>query len=246
MRIAGLTVHIIAGTLGIVSGFLALYAVKGGTLHRKSGGVFVYAMVVMALVGATLAALGNVAPAANVPVGLLTAYLVVTGVETVRSTPSLGRRFEVWMMVLAMSAGLALATFGVVAASRPTGKLDGMPPYPFLIFGAIAALAVIGDLRMLKQGGRLVLRGAPRVARHLWRMSTALLIAAFSFFLGQAKVIPKPIRIVPLLMIPPMIVLVVMLYWLWRVRARRALKEIVIFQTREAIHGAISSSHHIP
>jgi hypothetical protein len=31
----------------------------------------------------------------------------------------------------------------------------------------------------------------------LWRMSFALLIAAFSFFLGQAKVIPKPIRIIP-------------------------------------------------
>jgi len=138
------------------------------------------------------------------------------------------------MMLLAMSAGLVLATFGFVAALQPTGKLYGMPPYPFLIFGAIAALAVTGDVRMLRRGGRSVLRGAPRLARHLWRMSTALLIAAFSFFLGQAKVIPKPIRIAPLLVIPPMIVLVVMLYWLWRVRARRASKGIVIFQTREA------------
>jgi len=234
MRVAGLSVHIVAGAIGILSGFLALYAVKGGMLHRKSGGVFVYAMITMALVGATLAAIGNVAPAANVPVGLLTAYLVVTGVETVRDTPSLGRRFEVGMMLLAMSVGLALATFGFVAALQPTGKLYGMPPYPFLIFGAIAALAVTGDVRMLRRGGRSVLRGAPRLARHLWRMSTALLIAAFSFFLGQAKVIPKPIRIVQLLVIPPMIVLVVMLYWLWRVRARRASKGIVIFQTREA------------
>ena len=48
-------------------------------------------------------------------------------------------------------------------------------------------------------------------------MGTALLIAAFSFFLGQAKVIPKPIRIYPVLIVPPLIVLVVMLYWLWRV-----------------------------
>jgi len=77
-------------------------------------------------------------------------------------------------------------------------------------------------------------RGASRIARHLWRMSTALLIAAFSFFLGQAKVIPKPIRIYPLLMVPPLIVLAVMLYWLWRVRARRALRGLVIVQVREA------------
>ena len=233
MRAVGLSVHIIAGAIGILSGFVALYAVKGGMLHRKSGGVFVYAMVTMGLVGATLAALRNVAPAANVPVGLLTAYLVVTGVESVRST-SRGRGFETALTLLAGSCGVTLATFGVVASSRPNGKLYGMPSFPFFIFGAIAGLAVIGDFRAIQAGGLGSLRGASRVARHLWRMSTALLIAAFSFFLGQAKVIPKPIRIYPLLTVPPLIVLAVMLYWLWRVRARRALRGLGILQPREA------------
>jgi hypothetical protein len=59
-------------------------------------------------------------------------------------------------------------------------------------------------------------------------MCTALLIAAFSFFLGQAKVIPKPIRIVPLLLIPPLIVLGALLYWLWRVRFKRSLRGVVV------------------
>jgi hypothetical protein len=51
-------------------------------------------------------------------------------------------------------------------------------------------------------------------------MTFALFIAAMSFFLGQAKVIPKPIRIGPLLAIPPLAALVVMIWWLWRVRSR--------------------------
>jgi predicted histidine transporter YuiF (NhaC family) len=72
------------------------------------------------------------------------------------------------------------------------------------------------------------LRGAKRIARHLWRMCMALLIAAFSFFIGQAKVIPRPIRIVPLLMVPPLLVLFTMLYWMWRVRARRSLRGLEI------------------
>jgi len=233
MRFMGLSVHIVAGAIGILSGFLALYAVKGGALHRKSGGVFVYAMVTMGLVGASLAALRNVAPAANVPIGLLTAYLVVSGVESVRSTPN-WRRFEAALTVLATTCGLVLVAFGVVASLRPTGKLYGMPSFPFFIFGAIASLAVIGDVRARRTGGAASLRGAPRIARHLWRMSTALLIAAFSFFLGQAKVIPKPIRIFPLLMVPPLIVLAVMFYWLWRIRARRVLRGLVLVQVREA------------
>ena len=39
-----------------------------------------------------------------------------------------------------------------------------------------------------------------------------------SLVCGLAKVIPKPIRIVPLLAIPAMLPLVLLLYWLVRVR----------------------------
>jgi hypothetical protein len=48
-------------------------------------------------------------------------------------------------------------------------------------------------------------------------MCFSLFIASGSFFLGQAKVIPKPIRIFPLLAIPALLPLVLMLYWLARV-----------------------------
>jgi hypothetical protein len=68
---------------------------------------------------------------------------------------------------------------------------------------------------MIRTGG---LFGAQRIARHLWRMCFSLFIASGSFFLGQAKVIPKPIRIVPLLAIPALLPLVLMFYWLLRVR----------------------------
>src|SRR6476469_993231 len=100
MRALGLSVDRVVGAIGILSGCLALYAIAGGALHRKSGGVLVFAMVTRGIVGAGLAALRNVAPAANVPVGLLTAYLVVTGVESVRAT-AYWRRFESALTMLA-------------------------------------------------------------------------------------------------------------------------------------------------
>ena len=52
-------------------------------------------------------------------------------------------------------------------------------------------------------------------------LSFALLLAAFSFFIGQAKVIPQPYRIMPLLLIPPLTVLAALFYWLWRMRRKR-------------------------
>lgn len=227
MRPTALAVHILAGSVGIVAGFVALYAAKGARLHRRSGMLFVYALTTMALVGAGMAAVWGRAPAANIPVGLFTAYLVVTGLTTVRPPFAASRRLDLALTVVASLVGAFLFTFGIVAATSPTGTLRGMPSVPFFIFASLALLAVVGDVRLMRSGGIQLIRGTPRVARHLWRMGTALLIAAFSFFLGQAKVIPKPIRIVPLLVIPPLVVLVVMLYWLWRIRVRRSLRGIV-------------------
>jgi len=42
-----LPIHIVAGGLAIVLGAVALSVKKGGTIHRRSGLLFVYAMLVM-------------------------------------------------------------------------------------------------------------------------------------------------------------------------------------------------------
>lgn len=222
-----LVVHIVAGGLGLIFGFVALYAAKGAWLHRKSGMLFVYALTTMAVVGAMMAAVWGRAPAANVPVGLLTAYLVITGLTAVRPPAAGSDRLDFGLMLVVSAVCLALLIFGVEAATSPTGKLYGMPGLPFFIFGSVALLAAGGDLRMIRSGGVQAIRGVPRLTRHLWRMCFALLIAAFSFFLGQAKVIPKPIRIFPLLLIPPLLVLAALLYWLWRVRVRGRLRGLI-------------------
>jgi hypothetical protein len=217
-----LLVHITAGAVALLSGFIALFVAKGERAHRKSGMVFAAAMLVMALMGSLMAIFRNVAPGANGPVGVLTTYLVVTGLATVR--PSLAsRRLDIAMLIVVLATTVTLATFSILVLVSPTGRLYGMPAFPFIAFAAIGSLAIRGDIRFISAGGAGQMRGIPRLRRHLWRMSTALLIAAFSFFLGQAKVIPKPIRIFPLLLIPPLVVLASLVYWLWRVRSKRAL-----------------------
>jgi uncharacterized membrane protein len=235
VRTMVLAVHIFAGALGLIFGFVALYVAKGAQVHRASGRLFVYAMLTMSFFGAVMALVWNVVPAANAPIAILTAYLVVTGVTTVRPIFTEARRIDFSLMVLAFALFLVLFSFGSAAIASPSGKLNGMPSAPFFVFGMIALLAGAGDVRAIRSGGIRALRGAPRLARHLWRMCTALLIAAFSFFLGQAKVFPKPVRILPLLVIPPLVVLVAMFYWLWRVRARRSLRGAIILGASEAL-----------
>ena len=95
----------------------------------------------------------------------------------------------------------------------------------------VILLAAIGDVRMYRAGG---IQGTRRVARHLWRMSFGLFIASGSFFLGQMKFIPEPIRIVPLIFVVALSPLLLLLYWMWRVRFRHNLRGTMTAKPVEA------------
>ena len=207
-------VHIAAGTVSLLAGYVALYAPKGRRVHRRSGMAFVVAMLVMCIFGVLIAAARSVAPTINIPAGVLTAYLVVTSVTTVRPLPALARWLDPALMAIALGVGATCLVFGVQAVANG-GNYEGMPAFPYFMFGVVGTLGALLDLRMMRAGG---LTGVRRLTRHLWRMSFALFIAAMSFFLGQADELPAAIRKPPLLALPVLAVLATMLYWLWRVR----------------------------
>jgi uncharacterized membrane protein len=220
---ATLVLHVLAGTLAVVLGYVALYSAKGRTLHRRSGVLFVYAMIAMAALGMVLTIVRGVSPAANIPAGLLTITLVVTALTTVR--PSAGARWlDVGAMAVALAVGAVSFTFGVEALANG-GRRDGIPAFPFFLFGVAGVTAAVGDWHVLRFGAR---QGAARLARHLWRMCFALFIAALSFSVQLPKFVPKPYRVPGLFALPILAVLVTMLYWLWRVRTRRSLRGLAV------------------
>ena len=220
---AVLVVHIAAGGIALVAGFIALFAMKGAAVHRRSGIVFVSSMVVMGLLGASIAAAGG--GEVSTVAGLLTAYLVITALTTVRP-PSAGSRWvDVGGMIWALTLGAASVTLGVTSLAFGTGSLDGVPAPMAIVFGIVALIGGASDVRVVRSGP---LTGPSRLARHLWRMCFALWIAAASFFLGQADEFPSALRIPALLAIPPLLSLVAMFYWLWRVRWRRSIRGIVL------------------
>lgn len=216
-----LLVHIAGGGAGLVAGAVALASPKGARLHCQSGRLFVYAMLTMAASGALMAISEGAGPVINVPAALLTGYLVLTALTTVRPRAA-GRRRDVGLMVFAFVLGVA----SVILASRLAaagGREAGMA-FPLFMFGFVGLLSGAGDFRMIRAGG---LQGPRRLARHLWRMCFALWIAAASFFLGQADEFPEAVRIPGLLALPVLAVLATMLYWLWRVRRRKPFRGIL-------------------
>ncbi len=213
-----LPIHLAAGGLALVLGAVALLVKKGGTIHRRSGLLFVYAMLVMAI---TASILGNVGG------GVMTVYLVVTALMTVRPVSPWTRGINVAAMMFAVAFALLTILAGVKAFNSPGGFLNGVPFLMFFFLAAVMILAAIGDVRVMRFG---MPRGGPRLARHLWRMCFALFIAAGSFFSIRervAKVLPEPFTTVPMRALPILLVFGAMFYWLWRVRGRRTLQVLV-------------------
>ena len=222
-----LAVHFTAGLVSIVSGAIALSTLKGGRLHKQSGLVFTRGMIVLGLSAAGIGTYERIP--SQVFAGLIAAYLVFTAMTTVRPVTRIGQRVNVALMLFAFAYSLASLYGGITEWVDPTVEVVGRPRVvPPLVIGTVILLAAIGDLRALRAGG---LRGSRRLARHLWRMCFGLFIATGSFFLGQMKFIPEPVRFVPLLLVLAFAPIVFLVYWIWRVRVRGRVSGIVVGAT---------------
>lgn len=221
MHATVLAIHIGAGAVALVVGFVALYAAKGAGLHRRSGTVFVYAMVAMAMLGAAIAGVWGPAAATNVPVGLLSTYLVITALTTVVPERRGSRAGSIGLMLGASTVGLFMFSSALQALAR--GGKSSAFAVPLLVFTAVGLLGAAGDLHVLRRGART---GAARLRRHVWRMCTALLIAVLSFSTRLPRILPAPLRSPVVYSLPMLVVLATMIYWLWRVRGARGARQI--------------------
>ncbi len=213
--------HIGGGTLGLISGSVAVIARKGELLHRVSGNVFFGCLLVMATFAILLA---FVVPGqlVNVFIGAFAFYLVATAWLTVRRRDgAIG--YAEWIALL---VGVVLcAPFAILSFQLATGMtpfFESAVPFkgPVLIavysFTAVLAVAAAGDAKLVLNRG---VSGAPRIARHLWRMCVGLTLAAGSAFTnGLPRLLPGPFDVPPAFFIPQFVPVGLLVFWMIRVR----------------------------
>jgi hypothetical protein len=210
MRLPLLILHILGGSIGLLSGTVAMAVRKGGRLHRASGNIFTIAMLTLASSGLCLAILKS--QRGNIIGSIVTFYLITTAWLA-------GRRRATGLLdwaalLVGIGGAAAVITLGVQTLQNPAGDKSAPAGMSFF-FGLVLLLACTGDIRMLARGG---IFGRPRITRHLWRMCFGLFIATGSFFLGQQQVFPAFLRGSVLLTVLALLPFPCMMYWFFRVR----------------------------
>jgi uncharacterized membrane protein len=213
-----LPVHIAAGVVGILSGTAALCFRKGSPRHAQAGRVFVAAMLTMAACAVYLAVLKH--QPSNIGGGILTFYLIGTAWLTARRKDGETSRYDWAVLLIPLALGSLTILSGYEIVRGRQEAIGGAPVGMNFFMGSVMLLSAAGDVRMLVGGG---VSGTQRIVRHLWRMCFGLFIAAGSFFLGQgAKVFPSFILRSGVLIIPAVLPLFLLIFWVLRVRITNA------------------------
>lgn len=231
-----LLAHICAGTVALPSGAAAMLFRKGSARHVLAGKVFVASMLTMAVAGVYLATVRHQPD--NIGGGILTFYMIGTAWLTARRRDGETSRFDWVALLIPLALGVLLWFSGIENMRSVPGSQDRVAVGMMFFMGTVMLLAAAGDVRMLMRGGLL---GAKRIGRHLWRMCFGLFIAAGSFFLGGSN---RPLRLLSavgigqhlpsalfsttLYLILTILPLILLVFWLIRVRLTNASKNYLI------------------
>jgi hypothetical protein len=227
-----LVLHVCAGTVGLLSGTAAMFFRKGSPRHVQAGTVFVASMLIMGIGAVYLGIVKN--QPSNIGGGIITFYLIGTGWLTARRREGETSRMDRVALLVPLTVGTLTWVNGIGVLRSGATSQNGVPVGMSFFMGSICLLAAVGDVRMLLRGGVF---GVKRIARHLWRMCFGLFIAAGSFFMGPSN---RPLRLLSavgigqhlpsvlfstgLYFFLPMLPLVLLIFWLARVRFTNAFK----------------------
>ena len=245
-----LVLHISGGMLGLLSGAAAMSFRKGSRRHRVAGRIFVISMLCMAAGASYLAFMKH--DIGNFYGGLVTFYLVTTAWLTARRREGETGAFDWAALLVALVMGGIIFTHGIQKITGHSGVKDGVPAGMSIFLGSVILLAAAGDVRMLVRGG---IAGTQRLTRHLWRMCFALFVASGSFFLGPAN---RPLRLLrtvglkqqffatiltnEVLLFLAVLPLILLIFWLFRVRFATAYKRQPNLTGMKFVHSKVSVS----
>ena len=218
-----LVIHIAAGSVALLTAFVALVTAKGGVIHIRAGRVYAIGMTLIFLTAVPLAILGSAV--FLLLIAFFSMYLVFAGWRFARNRSRRPQPVD-WAAVAIMGlTGLAMWGYAVALGLSGSGQWVTM-----LTFGAIAAALSVADGLFFNQGRSASRRPAAyrRIQRHLTNMMAGTIATVTAVMVVNVSFNPVWLPwLLPTIVITPLIV------W-WNVRtarqARRPAREGAVMQ----------------
>jgi len=199
-----LFLHIIAGSLSLLTGTLNMTLPKGGKIHQKIGRIFVTGMM---LTGGSALFMAQIKPNPFLfIIGVFTIYLVGTADRYIKLNKNKPLLID-WVYTLGMFVfGSIFIIWGVISLT----KSEGMSAV-LLIFGSIGLYSVHQDFKNYK--GEAKHRNY-RLLTHIGRMVGGFTATVTAVLVVNASYIPITIPDVVYWLTPTLIFTPLSIYWI--------------------------------
>ena len=205
-----LVIHIAAGSVALLTAFVALVTAKGGVIHIRAGRVYAIGMTLIFLTAIPLAILG--ASIFLLLIAVFSFYLVFAGWRFARNRSRRPQPVD-WIAAAIMGlTGVGMWGYAAVLALSGAGNWVTL-----VAFGFIAVALSVADGLFFNQGRPGKRRPAPhlRIQRHLTNMMAGTISTITAVMVVNVSMNPVWVPwLLPTIVITPLII------W-WNVRTAR-------------------------
>ncbi|MBO0938578.1 DUF2306 domain-containing protein [Fibrella sp. HMF5335] len=145
-----LVLHIAVGTVALFVGLVPMFSQKGNSLHRRTGLVYVWCMIIVAITAILLCGLQpfKMFRLFLAGIAVFSFYLCMTGWRATKNKKGLYAPFDKVLAYITLVVGAGMIAFGVYLL-----VLNGLQfmPIVFTFFGVLTSRFALEDVRTLGQ-----------------------------------------------------------------------------------------------
>ncbi|MEK9613153.1 MAG: DUF2306 domain-containing protein [Flavobacteriaceae bacterium] len=175
-----LYIHAPSGGVALLSGAIALIAIKGSLIHKQSGRLFFYSMLISAIAAFVISVLPNHESPFLFSIGLFSTYFLISGLRSLRfKQREYHLKTDKIIAYLIILIGLCMFIYPVLIF----GKINIV----FGVFGWVGLGFGYRDLKIFKEPERL---RKSWLKLHLGKMTGGYIAAVSAFFVVN-QILPE-------------------------------------------------------
>lgn len=164
--------HVALGGIALLSGAIALSVKKGGAVHKKSGKIFFYTMLISALISLLIAVLPNHENPFLFSIGVFSSYFLLSGYRSLQfKRKNIHLNIDKILAYSIIFVGAMMLLYPIVLY----GKLNII----LTVFGIVAIIFGLRDLMLFRQIETLKKKW---LSLHLGKMTGGYIAAVSAFF----------------------------------------------------------------